>query len=424
MKTIELLAAAGERPCDNQHPYGLTELRAALIQKQPAFASLLFTIGKLVFVEGNVIETAATDGEHIFVSIKYWDSLNMSQAMFLIAHEIVHMIMEHPSRTRAMSNTMVFGQPFDESLYNDAADYVINDHLTLAKCGSMPEGGLHDTSIGKAADTVEHVYKGLLKDKPKGKPDDKQGEGPGNGPGTGKPNSKGTEHGLPAGGQFDRILRASEDSHDPTKIKQAVSTAMSTAKAQGKAPASLLRLFEDVLDPKVDWRFLLKLAFHSARGRNRSTWRRLNRRFLPQGLLMPGRDGSTLGTVVVGFDTSGSVSPNEAQMYLGEMTEILQEIRPKELWVIPCDARVYRPVKLKTVEELKNAYRKGFGGGGGTDFRPVFDWVIDKSIRPEVLVFCTDMYGTFPRFTPPYPVIWVSTGGTSAPFGKVIKIDE
>jgi predicted metal-dependent peptidase len=67
-------------------------------------------------------------------------------------------------------------------------------------------------------------------------------------------------------------------------------------------------------------------------------------------------------------------------------------------------------------------------GGGGTDFRPVFDWVAARrgnGPRPcDAVVYCTDGYGTFPPRPPAYPVAWVVTPGglERFPFGEVVRL--
>ena len=61
-------------------------------------------------------------------------------------------------------------------------------------------------------------------------------------------------------------------------------------------------------------------------------------------------------------------------------------------------------------------------GGGGTEFGPCFEWLDERGIRPQALVFLTDLYGSFPPCAPVYPVLWASTGGQKAPFGEVIPM--
>lgn len=48
--------------------------------------------------------------------------------------------------------------------------------------------------------------------------------------------------------------------------------------------------------------------------------------------------------------------------------------------------------------------------------------VTEGGIRPQSLVFLTDLYGSFPPVAPAYPVLWASTGSKKAPFGEVIPM--
>ena len=54
-------------------------------------------------------------------------------------------------------------------------------------------------------------------------------------------------------------------------------------------------------------------------------------------------------------------------------------------------------------------------GGGGTDFRPVFDWVEHENRSPNMLVYFTDAEGDFPKLPPNYPVIWLVKGKGEVP---------
>ncbi len=62
-------------------------------------------------------------------------------------------------------------------------------------------------------------------------------------------------------------------------------------------------------------------------------------------------------------------------------------------------------------------------GGGGTDFRPVFEWVARQGQRPELLVYFTDAQGSFPQGEPDYPVIWLVKGRTPVPWGQRIQLN-
>ena len=65
-----------------------------------------------------------------------------------------------------------------------------------------------------------------------------------------------------------------------------------------------------------------------------------------------------------------------------------------------------------------------FAGGGGTDFTPVFDYIRNKRLRPEILIFFTDGDGSCPEIRPGYPVLWLLTDDGEAPveWGFSIKM--
>jgi predicted metal-dependent peptidase len=76
-------------------------------------------------------------------------------------------------------------------------------------------------------------------------------------------------------------------------------------------------------------------------------------------------------------------------------------------------------------------------GGGGTDFRPVFDIIEDPRKAkehemeefdepPVCVVYLTDLDGSFPAEEPEYPVLWCVPPGVNAsrkvPFGEIVAV--
>ena len=66
------------------------------------------------------------------------------------------------------------------------------------------------------------------------------------------------------------------------------------------------------------------------------------------------------------------------------------------------------------------------GGGGGTSFIPPFEWLEERGIRPDCLVYFTDMGGSFPQDDPGFPVIWCDTTGDyndRVKFGEIVRVE-
>jgi predicted metal-dependent peptidase len=61
-------------------------------------------------------------------------------------------------------------------------------------------------------------------------------------------------------------------------------------------------------------------------------------------------------------------------------------------------------------------------GGGGTDFRPVFEWVEESQTEPACLIYLTDLCCHSYPAPPDYPVLWVTESRRTAPFGETVRI--
>lgn len=120
---------------------------------------------------------------------------------------------------------------------------------------------------------------------------------------------------------------------------------------------------------------------------------------------------------VIAIDTSASCSGELVRTFVTRTCEILRESkefsREVTIHVIQCDARIQRDDVITSVDDLER-YRDGFQavGGGGTDFRPVFDYVDELIDRGELedlrgLIYFTDGMGTYPSAMPAYDAAFV-----------------
>jgi predicted metal-dependent peptidase len=186
-------------------------------------------------------------------------------------------------------------------------------------------------------------------------------------------------------------------------------------------------MLSEVLNPQVDWREKIQALFARKVGSGSYDWRKPDRRLIVRDIIAPGRSGFGAGTVVVAVDTSGSIGEPELQMFFAEMSGILEDVKPARLVIAWCDAKLHRVDEVDEPGDLAGVRKKGAPGGGGTSFIPVFDWMAEEGIQPDALVYLTDGYGSFPVFTPQYPVIWgnISPPGTvKYPFGDVVDVPK
>ena len=105
-------------------------------------------------------------------------------------------------------------------------------------------------------------------------------------------------------------------------------------------PAGLSRFVQEILSPGLDWRRLLN-RFIQASARHDDTWTSPNRRYMHQGLHLPGMRSDDLSEMIVAVDTSGSISDQELEQFAAELSAIL-ETAALSIHLLYCDMKVAR----------------------------------------------------------------------------------
>jgi predicted metal-dependent peptidase len=183
----------------------------------------------------------------------------------------------------------------------------------------------------------------------------------------------------------------------------------------------------------VPWQDHIKAFFARATGSGNYTWQRPDRRMIVRDLVglgdaiyVPSQTGFGADTIVVVGDSSGSVTDPQLDRIMGEVSGILEDIKPKRLVLIWCDHRIQRVDEVEEISDLNVIRAKGAPGRGGTSFVPPFREVKQMGLEPEALIYITDGMGTFPTGAdiPRYPVIWASILKDRAhyPFGDFVKV--
>jgi len=352
------------------------------------FAYYASGVLRLKLEESDNIETAGTDGVTLTYNPAYIESLTHAQVMGLVAHEVDHCLHLHQFRRGTR----------DARLWNIAADLAINPMLVEAGL-ELPDGALLDSRFPSGS-AVEEIYNDIC--------DDSQFQA------------------LAANGTFGEVYDASTETGNGTgnteeewRITAVEAVKSAAKKMQGNIPGWMRRVLDDASTSKVNWRAEL-MDFAQTVTKEDSTWRRPSRRYMAHGLYMPSLFSESVGPIVFAVDTSGSVSSEELGAAQAEIQAIVDTVGPERLYVPYCDTEVssvdeFEQGELITLEPT---------GGGGTDFRPVFDWVEHKGIEPVCLIYLTDLYGTMPSKTPDYPVLWLSTSQKKkAKWGKTIYVE-
>lgn len=360
----------------------LTIARSRLIIDHPFFGMLAL---RLNLVEDNSIPTLAVNGRSVFYNADFVMKLDDGLTKSAMAHEVMHCVFQHISRRG----------PRDPKRWNFAGDYAINQILKDSDFEIGP-GWLIDPQY--AGMTADAIY-AMLPESPSGEAlcDIMQsGEG--------------------GGDQHDQEGTGATEV-EAMEWKIATMQAASVAKAKGKLPASMQRFVDDLPKPKVDWRKQLQRFFNQV-AKDDYSWMHPNRKFLSQGLYLPGLWSETMGPIAIFIDTSGSISNDILQKFGAEIRAISASAQPSEIYVVYCDAAVNHVDVFRPDDKMIFAPH----GGGGTDFRPPFEYLREKGIQPECICYLTDGYGPFPE-NPGTPTMWVMTTDVVAPFGETIRIE-
>jgi predicted metal-dependent peptidase len=417
----------------------MTVARVGFMNACPFFAHYYYA--EMREVPTMDVPSAATDGRHIFYNPVYLSSLKPIERVFVLAHEVAHVIFRDVQRasTYRKAGTLK-GKPYDDAQMNVATDYRINAALIEQGIGQINPDWLYDKRFN-GDHLPEDIYPIIYKKLPTGNDgmgigQPGQGQGQGNstfrGSGNAPKGAKGDPTAAGQGGGFDTLMEPPTDPvtgkvdlPDEATFKEAVARASAAANAMGKMPAGLQRIVDELLQPQVDWRDHIRLVMTGIFGSRGETWTRPNRRRLVLNplVILPGRRGNGADTVVVARDTSGSVSAAELAAYTAEIAGILADVRPKRVVLIDCDAAIQQVQDLHSLDDAADAHARGAKGGGGTSFVPVFDWIAKNLDRePDALVYCTDMMGSFPSEAPSYPVVWAATTDHKAKFGDHIRL--
>ena len=396
----------------------LVRARTQLLLNHPFFGTLCV---RLKLVPGSV-PTMTTDGRRIVYNPSFVEGLKPAELEGVLAHEVLHCALAHHCRR---------GQREPE-LWNEAADYAVNPIL-LASGVVLPTGVLVDPAFADLS--AEEIYARLRNMRKGGGAPDSTGQSP-SGAGVNASQSGSTAVGASGNQPEARTLRpgavgevmdaVGEDGKSASQAERqrqerewsiAAEQAIRSAKACGHEPAGVDRALEEERKGTVDWRSVLR-DFISASHPADYSWTPPNPRHVNRGVYLPSVVRSGVGEILIAVDTSGSIGSEELDQFAGEITTIAEEVQPDRIHVVYCDASVQAVQEFAPPEPIVLSPK----GGGGTDFRPPFEWVEEQRLAPACLIYLTDLCCRSYPEPPEYPVLWVTDSERTAAFGETLRI--
>ncbi len=371
------------------------------------------------------VPVAATDGANCIINPDTYFKYTLPERVFIYGHEIVHNMMGDVELLHRCAQTELVPMkdgtslPFDNDTMQRAMDYRINALLVKSRIGKLPKDGLFDPAMD-GSESVLDVYAKEYKKKFKDKQDP---NGPSNKPGN-----------KPGKGQFDQLLQpGASTGKDPAQAaagrnQQAWNIAIAAAqtieqdRAQGKMSGNLMRMFEKMLTPEVDWREHIKTLINRVAGSGGWNFKQPDEWWTPHDFFQPRKTGKGAGWIVAWGDTSGSRTGNggiEIASTVAETAGIIEDVNPARFTMLWGDDAITGIEEVTDMADLKDMKPKG---GGGTSMGYVFDWINKQDSKPDLLLCFTDGHVTFPKRAPDYPVIWASSTDVKYPFGSVVRV--
>jgi predicted metal-dependent peptidase len=344
------------------------------------------------------IPTAATNGIDKRYNPDFVKSLTDEELRFVILHEATHVAYLHLDVWQDLWKQ-------NPQLTNIAADHFVNLSLVDGDAGDgfikMPEVGIQPNPEYRGL-SVKQIYNRLLE----------EDEGGGGGGGIDDhewedAQGRSAEAQGKLADEVGRLLRQGE-----------IARRSRSKDGSGNEDG----VFGDLLNPKVNWREVLRQFIQDlCTGKDESSWRKPNRRYLANDVYMPSLQGVTMGPLVIGFDTSGSCFGSDYMTrFVSEISTIIEQVQPSKVTVVYWDTEVVGHQDFENgqfaVANLKPR------GGGGTRGDVLFKWIKSKQIKPQAIVQFTD--GDFSQWgSSDIPTLWCIAGNAKAPWGTTINIE-
>jgi predicted metal-dependent peptidase len=309
----------------------------------------------------NPHELFETDGVTLFVDSEKAAPYTDKQLKYQYAHTLLHVMLKHPFRLGGR----------DSKVWNRSSDVVIN--LLLKDFERIGERREDEVLLEKFSDmSVEEVYNALYEENPEGE---------------GRPDEE-----NPQEQKLDIIENEGDSEAAMEELDTLIVQAMGAAQKQGNIPASFLEVIHEVIRPKIDLETLLHSYLSESFFDKQSDFSRPNRRFIHQGLYLPGYKAERNRlNLYIALDRSMSITTELFSKFLGIIDAVLRMSADFSVSVIPFDESVDEAsIVSYDAQSLKPPTLSFAKGNGGTEFTPVLEYLQHKNSYESLLMVLSD----------------------------------
>ncbi len=376
----------------------LSKAKAKLLVDSPAYGRI---VGRMAFIQNDDIQNCISDGSRFEYNDDFLSECTQEELHFALSHAALHAVLKHAGRKKRRANY----------LWQLATDYAISSMLKESG-HTLPDFARYQKRFDGLY--AEEIYE-ILKDEIKNEEfsDDEELDTGFNE--TNKQQQK-SQPNPPSQNQ-------NKKNEDEYKMEAELEE-----KLEQKFIEQLLEEFDDEMPEaikrhlklkapsKTPWRSHLRNAMMRYAKNDYSLYPP-SKKLLYEGIYLPSLRNEELHLCIV-VDTSGSIDDALLDTFLSEVAAVLLHVPAYSIDFIAADDHVREHIRLQ-----KGApFPQFLTGGCGTDFRVVFEYIKEKSLDPDLLLYFTDMQGFFPKSSPSYEVVWVTHNAQKAPFGRVLEI--
>ncbi len=338
-----------------------------LILEEPFYGLFLVGVNKTY---RNDIPTAGVSkhgiGVQLAINPQYFMALDIYKRIGLLKHELLHISFGHLILRDLYTN---------HKLFNIAADLEINQYIDS---NYLPDGGLTldtfpELNLPTRAGTKKYyeLLENACKEGTCPSLESLLGQMDGDSP-----------YDHKTWDEFDDLNEADKKLIQKQVEHQIKEIADQTQKRCGSIPGELAEIIDRLLNiepPKFDWKgYLRRFVGNSSIVYTKKLRRKYNKRYTGS----PGLKIKFKNHILVGVDTSGSVSKSELEEFLNELNHMHKT--GHKITVAQCDSSLANVAAFNPKQEWK------IHGRGGTSFQPVVDHFNENKRKYTALVYFTD----------------------------------
>jgi predicted metal-dependent peptidase len=394
----------------------IEKAKAKLMLDHPYFGTLA---SALRLEKNNELLTFSSDGERMTYNSEYVDKLEIPEVEFMMANGAMHAVLKHQHRASGRTNW----------LWQTATDYVVNGMLVKNGLQAPVYANYESKFDGMYAEEVYEMLRAEMNADEEYANTEQQTE-----------QITESDDLLDENLSMQKEMTASNDAEETKKdqssddkeersltpdmenlseeLKEHFEQIFQKLNRQGNLPKDLDIVVPEYFSHKVDWREML-YGYIASYAKSTYSFMPPNMKYLYRGICLPSLSSDLL-RIVIAIDTSGSIDEPLLAEFLAEINAIMQSYPNYEIDVITADAKVQSHKVFLPGETLNYEV----SGRGGTDFRPVFEYIDGYINYPTLLLYFTDGKGTFPEQEASYDVMWIMPEAVDVPFGEVLLLED